>query len=160
MSNENNKGNLFKAIGKAAGSTRQPKTEADKCNYAALKNAATNCETLRDGKRLVSASKQQYRKLNAQTTAETVFQLLKRGVSPEVVVHYSSAGNLEAVSERYDWCDIFTATEEDGVSLTELAESQGVDASKVMAVFGLTEVESTSEVVTEASNSEKDTKAA
>ena len=130
------KKNLFKAIGKAAGSNRRSKTEAEKCNYAALKNAAVNCETLRDGKRLVSATKKQYRTLNAQTTAETVFQLLKRNVKPEVIEYYSADGELPPVSERYDWKAIFTAAEADGVSLAELAKSEGVDLNQAAQVFG------------------------
>ena len=134
---ETKKPNLFKAIGKAAGTARNPKGEV-KANLAALKNLAVNCETLRNGKRLVSAAKQQYRVLNAETTAEIVFQLLKRGLSPELIAHYSADGELEAISERYDWKAIFVAAEADGVSLAELATSQGVDLNSAAEVFGFT----------------------
>jgi hypothetical protein len=137
--------NPFKVIAHAAGSKRggkrTPKTEADKWNNKALRKAIVSLESLATGKRLVSKEQGTYRSLNAGTTAETVFQLLKQGVCREVIQEHASAGELVPLAKRYDWKSIFKAAEEQGVSLFQLAKERGASVDDVAHLFGFADDE-------------------
>jgi hypothetical protein len=129
---------IFKAISQAAGSSRSRKSEGEKWNNAALKNAVINLVTLRDGKRLVSAKKDQNRTLNASTTCKTVCVLLKRGVTPEVIAHYAATEDgLPAISERFDYSGIFAGAGGVAETLAAVAEQEGVEADKLATVLGV-----------------------
>lgn len=153
------KPNPFKAIAKAAGVGRPRLTEGEKWNNKSLRKAIVSLQTLATGERLVSAAKQSYRKLNAGTTVETVFQLLKQGVSREVISEHAAAGELAPLASRYDWASIFATAEENGVSLFKLAEERKLSANDVAHLFGFVEegdvmVVSSSETETETTTAE------
>lgn len=133
--------NPFKVIAHAAGSKRPRRTPGEKWNNKALRKAIVNLETLSTGKRLVSKEQGTYRTLNAGTTAETVFQLLKQGVCRQVIQEHASAGELAPLAERYDWKSIFAAAEAEGVSLFQLAKDRGLSVDDVAHLFGFADDE-------------------
>jgi hypothetical protein len=139
------KSNPFKTIAAAAGSSRRRLTDAEKVerqwNEKALNRVLTNLTALRTGTQLVSEVKNTYRKLNAGTTAERVFVLLKDGVTAETIMHYTAPSgdekSLPAIASRYDWASIFASAEGQGVSLAKMADDRGVTVAEVCGVFGL-----------------------
>lgn len=140
------KSNPFKAIAAAAGSSRKRLTDAEKVdrqwNEKAINRVITNLTALRTGTQLVSEVKNTSRKLNAGTTAERVFVLLKDGVTADTISHYTSPGEangqtLPAIADRYDWASIFASAETQGVSLVKMADDRGVTVAEVCGAFGL-----------------------
>jgi len=140
------KSNPFKTIAAVAGSSRRRLTDAEKVargwNEKALNRVITNLTALRTGTQLVSEVKNTSRKLNAGTTAERVFVLLKDGVTAETITHYTTPGEesgqtLPAIAERYDWASIFASAESQGVSLAKMADDRGVTVAEVCGAFGL-----------------------
>ncbi len=138
------KSNPFKTIAAVAGSSRRRLTDTEKVerqwNEKAFNRVITNLTALRTGTQLVSEVKNTFRKLNAGTTAERVFVLLKDGVTAETIAHYTNPADengLPPVASRYDWASIFASAEKQGVSLAKMADDRGVTVAEVCGAFGL-----------------------
>jgi hypothetical protein len=140
------KSNPFKTIAAVAGSSRKRLTDTEKVerqwNEKALNRVITNIAALRTGTQLVSEVKNTSRKLNAGTTAERVFVLLKDGVTADTITHYTTPSEengltLPAIASRYDWAGIFASAESQGVSLAAMADDRGVTVAEVCGAFGL-----------------------